>query len=292
MSTLRYDPSHRRRAVGIGRWRRQEAARSLFLSVVIPARDEAEALPQLVAEIAEALRPLRDGDGDDTDLRPIEGFEIVIVDDGSTDATAEVLLELADDYSELRVIVMAEGVGQSSAIWAGIRAARGGWIATLDADLQNDPADLVHLWRALPGHDVALGWRADRRDSWSRRFLGRWANRVRNAVLGQSIRDTGCSVRVFPRAEALRLPAFRGVHRFLGPLLIREGCRLVQVPVNHRARVHGRSHYHIGNRSIQVILDLLGVAWLMSRPIEGRVLRAWDAGETRRLAPAAALAED
>ncbi len=291
MSTLRYDPTHRRRAVGIGRWRRQEAVRSSFLSVVVPARDEAEALPQLVAEIAEALRPLRDGDGD-VDLRPIEGFEIVIVDDGSTDATAEVLLELADDYPELRVIVMAEGVGQSSATWAGIRAASGEWIATLDADLQNDPADLVHLWRALPGHEVALGWRADRRDPWSRRFIGRWANRVRNAVLGQSIRDTGCSVRIFPRAEALRLPAFRGAHRFLGPLLIREGCRLVQVPVNHRAREHGRSHYHIGNRSIQVIVDLMGVAWLLSRPIEGRVLRAWDADETRRRAPAAALAED
>lgn len=289
MSTLRYDPGHRARVIGIGRTRRRiegisttessshggGSGSAAILSVVVPARDEAEGLPELVGEIAGALRPLRDGDV----LRPLDGFEILIVDDGSTDGTPEILTDLAADYPELRAIVLAEGVGQSSATMAGIRAARGGWIATLDADLQNDPADLVRLWEALPGHDVALGWRVDRRDDWSRRFISRWANRVRNAVLGQSIRDTGCSVRIFPREAALRLPAFRGVHRFLGPMLLREGCRLVQVPVNHRPRTHGRSHYNLWNRSLRVIVDLIGVAWLMRRPVRYRVLRAWDADE-------------
>jgi glycosyltransferase involved in cell wall biosynthesis len=174
---------------------------------------------------------------------------------------------------------------------AGIRSARGDWIATLDADLQNDPADLVRLWEALPGHDVALGWRAERRDAWSRRIVSRWANRVRNGVLGQSIRDTGCSVRIFPRAAALRLPVFRGVHRFLGPLLLREGCRLVQVPVGHRHRPHGRSHYNLWNRSIQVVIDLLGVAWLLRRPLGYRVVQAWDAEEAAGAVHAAGLAE-
>jgi dolichol-phosphate mannosyltransferase len=186
---------------------------------------------------------------------------------------------LAAEYPELRAIVLAAGVGQSSATLAGLRAARGAWIATLDADLQNDPADLARLWEALPGYDVALGWRVERRDTWSRRVISRWANRVRNAVLGQSIRDTGCSVRIFPRELALRLPAFRGVHRFLGPLLLREGCRLVQVPVGHRPRPHGRSHYHLWNRSLQVVVDLIGVAWLLRRPPAYRVLQAWDATE-------------
>jgi glycosyltransferase involved in cell wall biosynthesis len=189
------------------------------------------------------------------------------------------LKSLAADYPELRAVVLAVGVGQSAATIAGIRAARGDWIATLDADLQNDPADLVRLWDALPGHDAVLGWRVKRRDAWSKRVISRWANRVRNAVLGQSIRDTGCSVRIFPRALALRLPMFCGVHRFFGSLLLREGCRLVQVPVRHRPRPHGRSHYNLWNRSIRVVADLFGVAWLLRRTLRYRVDQAWDARE-------------
>ena len=113
----------------------------------------------------------------------------------------------------------------------------------------------------------ALGWRFNRQDVWWKRLISRHANQVRNMVLGQSIRDTGCSVRIFPRDLALRLPVFHGVHRFVGPLLLREGCRLVQVPVRDRARSHGRSHYNLWNRSFGVLLDLLGVAWLMHRPL-------------------------
>ena len=185
--------------------------------------------------------------------------------------------------------MLAAGVGQSSATLAGIRAARGDWIATLDADLQNDPADLVRLWEALPGHDAVLGWRVERRDVWSKRVISRWANRVRNAVLGQSIRDTGCSVRIFPREVALRLPVFRGVHRFFGPLLLREGCRLVQVPVGHRPRPHGRSHYNLWNRSLQVVVDLLGVAWLLRRPLRYRVVEAMGRLWTSPPSPAGAV---
>ena len=152
------------------------------------------------------------------------GFEILIVNDGSTDATPEVLDGLQRGrIPSSREVRLRTNVGQSGATAAGFRAAEGTWIATLDADLQNDPPTW-HLWRMLPGHDVALGWRDQRRDAWFRRLVSRWANRVRNAVLGQSIRDTGCSVRIFPRELALRLPLFHGSHRFLGPLLIREGA--------------------------------------------------------------------
>ena len=195
----------------------------------------------------------------------------MIVDDGSTDETPAVLRRLGRDYPELRPIALATNVGQSAATAAGFRAARGDWVATLDADLQNDPADLAALWDALPGHDAALGWRVRREDVWSKRVISRWANRVRNAVLGQSIRDTGCSVRIFPREVALRLPMFHGSHRFFGPLLLREGCRIVQLPVSHRPRPHGTSHYNLWNRSLRVVVDLFGVAWLMRRPVRYEV---------------------
>jgi glycosyltransferase involved in cell wall biosynthesis len=295
MTILRYEPAHRPRPMVRGRPDRPvrdarfdpaggdipsamaagERAGAV-LSVVVPSRNEAASLPQLVEEIARALRGLCHRGGP----RRLAGYEIIIVDDASTDRTGSVLKDLAADHPELKRLRLSSGVGQSAATMAGIRAASGEWIATLDADLQNDPGDLVRLWDALPGHDAALGWRLRRRDVWTRRILSRWANRVRNTVLGQSIRDTGCSVRIFPRAVALRLPAFRGVHRFLGPLLVREGCRLVQVPVHHRPRPHGRSHYNLWNRSLHVVVDLLGVAWLLRRPLRYQVARAWDAWGT------------
>jgi glycosyltransferase involved in cell wall biosynthesis len=248
--------------------------RNGFLSIVVPAKNESASLPQLVEEIARAFRPLVDREG--AGPHRLDRFEVIVVDDGSTDATPDVLQKLSWSFPELRPIRLARNVGQSGATAAGFRTARGDWVAVLDADLQNDPADLAALWDALPGHDAALGWRVKREDVWSKRVISRCANRVRNAVLGQSIRDTGCSVRIFPRDVALRLPLFQGMHRFFGPLLLREGCKVVQVPVHHRPRPHGVSHYNLRNRSLKVIVDLLGVAWLLRRPIRFEVVSAWD----------------
>jgi dolichol-phosphate mannosyltransferase len=292
MSSIRFDRSQQPESMGLSRSRKPrdwEISRSgatalapsasdasrpgsgSFLSVVIPARNEAASLPQLVGEIVHVLRPLCARSRAVVLERP-SGFEIIVVDDGSTDTTPLVLERLARVYPELRPIRLSANVGQSAATAAGFRAARGTWVATLDADMQNDPADLVMLWNALPGYDVALGWRAHRADVWSKRLISRLANRVRNTVLGQSIQDTGCSVRLFPRDLALRLPLFRGVHRFLGPLFLREGCRVVQVEVNHRPRAYGRSHYNLWNRSLRVIVDLIGVAWLLRRPVVYQML--------------------
>jgi glycosyltransferase involved in cell wall biosynthesis len=280
MFSIRQDPSHRLKPIG---WTRmvsadQEADAPVpgeTLSVVVPAKNEAASLPTLVDEIVRALRPLREGAGPGPRLAE---FEIVIVDDGSTDETSDVLRRLSVDYPELWPISLVRNVGQSAATAAGMRAARGDWVATLDADLQNDPADLAVLWRALPGFDVVLGWRTKREDVWSKRVISRWANRVRNRVLGQSIRDTGCSVRIFSRDLALRLPMFQGSHRFLGPLLLREGARLTQLPVSHRPRPHGQSHYNLWNRSLRVIVDLFGVAWLMRRAVRYELVGSPAAG--------------
>jgi glycosyltransferase involved in cell wall biosynthesis len=245
------------------------AGRSRTLSIIVPAKNEAPSLPALVEQVTQAFRPLvgrPEGQGN-----RLEGFELIVVDDGSTDETPATLARLAERNPELRPIRFASNFGQSAATLAGFRAARGGYVAILDADLQNDPADLARLWDALEGYDAGLGWRTKREDVWSKRIISRWANRVRNWVLGQSIRDTGCAVRIFPREISLRFPMFHGAHRFYGPLLIREGCRIVQIPVGHRPRPHGKSHYNIWNRSIKVIVDLFGVAWLMRRPVRYEV---------------------
>ncbi len=298
MSTQRYDISQRASPLGLRNRRlhkeetrlagevlavKREVAegRPSFLSVVVAAKNEAANLPQLIDEITSALRPLCNDD-----MHGLAGFEIVVVDDASTDGTGLVLRDLCDAYRELRSLILAPGVGQSSATVAGIHAARGNWIATLDADLQNNPADLTHLWNALPGYDAALGWRVTRQDICSKRVISGWANRIRNIVLGQSIRDTGCSVRIFPRATAVRLPTFHGMHRFFGPLLLREGCRLIQVPVNHRPRLRGWSHYNLWNRSLGVIIDLFGVIWLMRRPVRYRVVQtsqSWEVVDSSEL---------
>lgn len=267
MSSIRRDPGH-----GGGPPARagEELTRGGMLSIVVPAKNEAANLPPLLEEIARAFRPVI---GTSPGGNRLDGFEVVVVDDGSTDDSVAVLRRLTGEYPELRPVVLARNVGQSAATVAGIREARGAWVGLLDADGQNPPADLAAMWPVLPGHDAALGWRTTRQDTWTKRVVSRVANRIRNAVLGQSIRDTGCSVRIIAWEFAERLPAFAGGHRFFGPLLLREGARIVQVPVTHRPRAQGKSHYGFRNRSVRVVVDLLGVAWLLRRSVRYEVAR-------------------
>lgn len=232
---------------------------TVALSLVIPAFNEAENLPILLAEIRAALTGLD------------RSYEVLLIDDGSTDATLAVARELAGADSRLRIVHMRRRSGQSAALAAGFRRARGEVVVTLDADLQNDPADIATLLAALPGADVVSGVRQKRQDSWQRRVASRIANAVRNRLTHESISDVGCSLKAY-RAELLRdLPMFTGMHRFLPTLVRMQGARLREVPVRHRPRVHGIAKYTIGNRLWRALADLFAVRWMQSRWIDHRL---------------------
>ncbi|MEZ6101249.1 MAG: glycosyltransferase family 2 protein [Pirellulaceae bacterium] len=228
------------------------------LSVVIPVHNEVENIGKLVAEIQAALT----GGA---------AFEIVTVNDGSSDATLDVLTGLQERVQELRVVSHENCCGQSTALRTGVAAARGKYIATLDGDGQNDPADIPHLWQRLQelnkseGVRMVAGYRKGRRDTAWRRFCSRVANGVRSRILRDATPDTGCGLKVFDRAVFMDLPYFDHMHRFLPALVRRHGAGVVSVEVNHRPRKGGRSHYGTWDRFSAGVIDLMGVLWLLQR---------------------------
>ncbi|QSX74130.1 glycosyltransferase family 2 protein [Lysobacter arenosi] len=228
------------------------------LSVVVPVFNERDNVAPLVHEITAALRGRTD-------------FEIVYVDDHSRDDTLQVLQALKAEVPELRVIHHVTQSGQSTAVRNGVKAARGTWIATLDGDGQNDPADIPKLLdkRDSAGADEGLklfaGWRVNRQDSGSKRWASRWANAIRSRMLRDDTPDTGCGIKLFERAAFLELPYFDHMHRYLPALMQRAGWKTVSVPVNHRSRSTGVSKYNNLNRALVGISDLRGVAWLIKR---------------------------
>ena len=251
------------------------------LSVVIPVKNEAGNIAPLVAEIAAAL------DG-------CVGYEIVYVDDGSDDSTVAEIRRLQAGLPQLRLVRHARSCGQSAAIRSGVKAARGGWIATLDGDGQNDPADIPALWRLAQAAAAApplliAGHRARRQDSWSKRRASRIANAVRRRLLHDDTPDTGCGLKLFPRALFLDLPYFDHMHRFLPALVLREGGVVHSVPVNHRPRQRGTSKYGVLDRLGVGIADLAGVMWLRRRG--ARPLVVEDAGPPEQGAPSAGPAD-
>ena len=233
----------------------------LDVALVIPVYNERDNLPLLIDEITHAVG----GTG--------RRYEIVAVDDASTDGSLDVLRGLERDHPELRVVALAEHAGQTAALAAGFRAAHGRVVVTLDADLQNDPADVPALLAELERSSAAavVGYRVNRHDSGWKRLQSRIANGVRNRLNRETIRDTGCSLKAF-RADAVRaLPLFDGMHRFLPTLVRMGGGTVVEVPVRHRPRRFGRTKYGMWNRVFRSFADALAVRWMQRRALRYRI---------------------
>ena len=224
------------------------------ISVVVPVKDEAGNVGPLAREIAAALRG--------------EPHEILFVDDGSSDGTAQALAALKAELPQLRVLRHGRNLGQSRGIRTGVQAARGEIIVTLDGDGQNDPADiptLVSKLRSEPELAMVSGVRVKRQDSASRRLASRLGNGFRSALLGDGATDTGCGLKAFRRQAFLDLPYFDHLHRFLIAMIQREGGKVAYVAVNHRPRLTGASKYTNFGRLLVSVQDLLGVRWLQRR---------------------------
>lgn len=232
------------------------------LSFVIPCYNESGNLRPLIERIRDAARP--------TGLT----YEIVVTDDCSTDDSWQVLQELARSATDLRAQRFQANSGQSAALWAGMKAARGRVVVTLDADLQNDPADLPRLLAPLKDFDCVCGSRVAARregDSWLRVLSSRIANGVRNRLSGETITDSGCNFRAIKRECLNDLKFFKGMHRFLPTLLRIEGCTVAEVPITNQPRLAGESKYGVWNRLFSSFDDLLAVRWMKKRMIKFKI---------------------
>jgi dolichol-phosphate mannosyltransferase len=220
------------------------------VSVIVPLFNEEENVPSLQAELDAALAGL--------------DYEIIFVDDGSTDSTFE---RIAID-PRVRVVRFEKNAGQSAAIYAGLQAAHGAALVLMDGDLQNDPADIPRLLAEITrGADLVCGYRAQRKDTLLKRLTSRVANFVRSRFTKDGVRDTGCTLKAMRRECIRALLPFKGMHRFIPALVKGAGYRLIEIPVNHRARKFGQSKYGLGNRALRATVDMFGVRWLLARSL-------------------------
>jgi dolichol-phosphate mannosyltransferase len=231
----------------------QEPGGAPDLSVIVPVYNEAESIADTLKELAGVLGKM--------DLHA----EILAINDGSTDETLTILRSLTNTIPELRIFSLVPNAGQSAAFGVGFRRATAPLIVTMDADGQNDPADIPKLLAELKTHDCCFGYRATREDSLAKRIGSRIGNGVRNWALNETIIDTGCSLKVFPTVFVRNMSMWRGLHRFLGSLLGMKGASIAQVPVNHRARTKGTSKYTNFGRLKETVWDLLAVRWMKRR---------------------------
>lgn len=222
-------------------------------SLVIPLKNEEENIAKLVQELEPVMADLN------------QPWELICIDDGSTDKTRSILETLSKEKKFLRTLVFQKNFGQSSAFDAGFRAAKGEFIITLDGDRQNDPADIPKLIAAVQEADLVCGHRVNRKDPISKKITSRLANFVRSGLCKDGVHDTGCSLKIYRTACFKKIKMFQGMHRFLPALFSIEGFRVKEVPVNHRERTHGVTKYNFFNRSFNTIADMLAVRWMRSR---------------------------
>lgn len=228
-------------------------------SVVIPLKNEEDNIAQLLQELAPVMRKLQ------------KEWEVLCIDDGSTDGTLAQLHCLQKEFPELRVICFERNYGQSSAFDAGFRLARGEFVITLDGDRQNDPADIPRLLQAAEKADLVCGYREKRNDPWHKKVISRLANMVRSRFCGDGVRDTGCSLKVYRRTCLQKIKMYQGMHRFLPALFKHEGFTLVELPVNHRERVAGKTKYNFLNRSFNTLADMWAVRWMGKRQLRYQI---------------------
>ncbi len=226
------------------------------ISFVIPVFNEEENLPRLYESIEKVAAGLDNP------------CEILFVDDGSQDGSLRVIQTLADRHPQVRYLSFARNCGQSAALYAGFQAAAGSIIITLDADLQNDPADIPRLLGYYGEYDLVNGWRYQRRDTLSKKVGSRIGNAVRNLLTRESIHDTGCSLKIMRGEMIKRIKMYRGLHRFLPTLMRLEGARVIEVKVNHRPRLFGTSKYSNFRRALEGIQDLMAVRWMIKRHLD------------------------
>jgi glycosyltransferase involved in cell wall biosynthesis len=224
-------------------------------SIILPVYNEADSLPELWAELEPVLTTLSGP------------TELIIVDDGSTDSSAEVARRLAKGDARVRLIRLGANAGLTAALLAGFAAARGDRVVTMDSDLQYDPSDIPRLLALLDRYDAALGWRRRRHDAWTKRISSRIANRLRSVVLRDAVRDSACTLRAMRRSCIAAIAPYHGMHRFVPTLLMHAGFRAIEVEVRHRPRRYGASKYGIRNRALLVLIDLLAVRWMCSRRV-------------------------
>jgi len=229
---------------------------SPFLSIVIPVFNEEDNLRLLTAELIEVLLSLN------------KPWEIVFIDDGSTDGSSRVLRELQEQSPYIKIITFTKNCGQTAAFDAGFKAARGQIIITMDADLQNDPHDISMLLDKIENYDAVCGWRYKRNDPVIKRFSSSIANFVRNKLSEEAIVDVGCSLKAFRSEQIKKLRLYNGMHRFFPTLIKMEGGKVIEVKVNHRPRKYGSSKYNIRNRMMRSFIDLLAVRWMKRRHLD------------------------